>query len=322
MKNNRIFLLTVGFLASIFILEGSIRAASPFFGPPLVAWNTMEDAKRLKLAESSERYPTPAYLIMGNSTSLIGFNPTIFDAAANLPIGSSFNAAMNGSDIKTIRDFSCDYIVSTIRPKNLVLLFSNIGMIQNGDYKAFRSTSANALSSLYLYQYRNTFRDPMTVNTLFRVLKYRDKRQGLVYRWADNLDEFGYTKYVVTNAKLPKKGWNPREDQVMDGVSYRVSRSQLKHLIEIRDLAKKNGVKLLIGTVPLPGQDLAYRGTIRAIAEDLGVGFVQGNDALGEGRYFQDEIHLNKDGARVFSEFLAKELMQIAKGTRLQSSGP
>jgi len=312
MTKNRVFSFVVGLLFSFFILEGSIRAASTFLGPPLISWNTMEDAKKLKLDEFLVKYKSPKYVLMGNSTTLIGFNPTTFDSVAGLPAGSSFNAAMNGSEIKSIRDFACRYIIPTIKPKNLVLLFSNIGMIQTEDYKDLKSNSPRVLSNSYLYKYRNTLRDPMTVNTLLRILHYRDKEQGIVYRWANNLDDFGYTKYGTSDVKFPQNGWNPKEDSTLDETTYLVNRSQLKYLIEIRDFAQKNGVNLIIGTVPLLAKDVEYRGTVRAIARDLGIGFIQGNDALGHGKYFQDGIHLNKGGAEIYSEFLAKELQLIA----------
>jgi hypothetical protein len=307
----RAFLFVVGLITSFCILEGSIRVASTYLGPPIISWNTMEDAKKLKLEEFRAKYKSPKYVLMGNSTTLIGFNPTIFDSVAGLPAGSSFNAAMNGSDIKTMRDFACGYIISKINPKTLVLLFSKTEMIQIQDYKELDSVSENVLFSSYLYKYRNTLRDPMTVNTILRILKYRDTRQGIVYRWADNLDDFGYTKYGTTSATFPEKGWNPRENSALDLSSYRVNKSQLKYLIEIRDFGQKHGVNLVIGTVPLLAQDLEYRGTLRAIADDLEIGFIQGNDAVGQGKYFQDEIHLNKDGAKIFSEFLAKELLPL-----------
>ena len=311
MIKNKVFLFVVGLLSSFCILEGSIRVASSYLGPPVISWNTMEDAKRLKLEEFRAKYKTPKYVLMGNSTTLIGFNPTIFDNAAGLPAGSSFNAAMNGSDIKTMRDFACGYIIPSIKPTTLVLLFSNTKMIQIRDYKKLDSRSANVLSNSYLYKYRNTFRDPMTVNTFLRILNYRDTRQGIVYRWADNLDDFGYTKYGTNIGVFPRRGWNPREGGVLDATHYTLNKSQLKYLIEIRDFAQKNGVNLAIGTVPLLAKDLEYRGTVRAIAGDLDIGFIQGNDAVGQGKYFQDEIHLNKSGAKIFSEFLAKELLPL-----------
>jgi hypothetical protein len=308
MKKNRVFLFIVGLLLSVLALEAIARAVSPVLGPPLISWNTMEDAKRLKFEEYLERYQNPKYVVMGNSTSLIGFNPTIFDSTANLPIGSSFNAAMNGSDIKTIRDFALDFIVGKVKPENLVLLFSNTSMIQGPKYQDFKLDTGNLLSNSYLYEYRNTFRDPMTINTILRTLKFQDTRQGIVYRWADNIDEFGYTKYETTDATFPDAGWDPTKGVSPDSKNYSVNVSQLSYLIEIRDFAKKNGVNLIIGTVPLLAQDRAYRGTVRQIADDLGVDFVQGNDAVGQGKYFQDGIHLNREGAKIFSEFLAQKL--------------
>lgn len=308
MSKNRVFLFTVGVLLSVLALEMIARVISPVLGPPLIAWNTMEDAKRLKFEEYLEKYQNPKYVVMGNSTSLIGFNPTIFDASANLPIGSSFNAAMNGSDIKTIRDFALDFIIDEMKPENLVLLFSNTSMIQGPKYQDFKTDSETLLSNFYLYKYRNTFRDPMTINTILRTLKFKDTRQGIVYRWADNIDEFGYTKYETTDATFPESGWDPTKGITTDSRDYSVDGAKLRYLTEIRDYAEKNGVNLIIGTVPLLAQDLAYRGVVRKIADELGVGFIQGNDAIGQGKYFQDGIHLNREGAKKFSEFLAQKL--------------
>jgi len=308
MTKNKGFLFISGLLLSVLVLELCARAISPVLGPPLISWNTMEDAKKFKLEEYLDKYQNPEFVFMGNSTTLIGLNPSIFDASANFPSGSSFNAAMNGSDIKTIRDFAVGYIVKEVKPKNLVLLFSNTSMIQGPKYQDFEFDSGNQLTKSYLYKYRNTFRDPMTINTFLRTLKFRDTRQGIVYRWADNLDEFGYTKYETTAATFSEPGWDPKKVNKPETKKYQVDDLRLRYLTEIRDYAKVNGVNLIIGTVPLLAQDLVYRGTVRQIADDLGVDFIQGNDAVGQGMYFQDGVHLNKDGTRVFSEFLAEKL--------------
>ena len=308
MLKNRAFLFFIGLLVSVLLLEGGVRAASPLLGPPLGSWNTMEDANRLKLDEFRDKYQSPEYVFMGNSTTLIGLNPTIFDLQAGLKAGSSFNAAMNGSDIKTMRDFAKSYIIERVKPKNLVLLFSNTPMIYGPRYEDLNTESSNFFSNSYLYRYRNTLRDPMTVNTFIRVIKNRDTRQGIVFRWADNLDDFGYTRYETTDATNPEDGWVPNQEAKQDSKSYPVDVSSLKYLNEIRDFAIKNGVNLIIGTVPLLSQDLGYRGMVQEIANELGIDFVQGNDAVGQGKYFQDGIHLNRQGAKIFSEFLAEKL--------------
>lgn len=307
-----LILFVCGILLSVGAIEGAVRAMSPLLGPPLLKWNTMEDAKILKLEEFRKKYPKPKYILMGNSTVLIGFDPTVFDVEAALPDGSSFNAAMNGSEIKQIRDFAFGYILKEIQPKNLVILFSNSGMAVNADYISPNSDLPVLEKYSYIYRYRNTFRDPMTLNTFLRIMKFHNKRQGIVYRWADNLDEFGYTKYETTEATFPEPGWDPTQVAGQSALLLaNINRDGLKYLAEIRDLIREQGGNLIIGTVPTLGFDPKYRGAIEQIAKNLGVPFVQGNDAVGQGKYFQDGVHLNKQGSIEFSKFLARELPKL-----------
>jgi hypothetical protein len=311
MTKNRVFLFVIGIILSAMVIELGVRAISPLLGPPLVSWNTMEDAKKLKFEEFLKRYQYPEFVFMGNSTTLIGVRPNIFDESADLPVGSSFNAGMNGSDIKTMRDFAISYIIKNVKPRNLVMLFSNTNMIEDHGYQKLKIQSPSLISNSYFYKYRNTFKDPMTVNTFLRIAKYRDARQGIVYRWADNLDDFGYTRYGITTTRFPEAGWNPVTEIENDEGTYLVDDSQFRYLLEVRDFARNNGVNLVIGTVPLPAQNNQYRTTIREIANKFGIDFIQGNNAIGQGKYFQDKVHLNKDGSRIFSEYLGQKLPKI-----------
>ena len=307
-----VILFVCGILISVISLEITVRAMSPLLGPPLVKWNTMEDAKILKLEELRVKNPEPKYIFMGNSSVLIGFNPSVFDTEAALPPGSSFNAAMNGSEIKQIRDFACGYILREIHPKNLVILFSNPAMALNAEYNGSVAEDSVLENNFFLYRYRNTFRDPMTLNTFVRVLKFRDTRQGIVYRWADNLDELGYTKYGTTESAIEDSGWDPMQKAKVATLRFpSVDKAGLKYLTEIRDLSRAKGGNLVIGTVPTLSFDPNYRDAIKQMAKYLGVSFVQGNDAVGQGKYFQDGVHLNKQGAAVFSKFLALELPKL-----------
>ena len=299
-------------MISILALEVAVRLVSPLLGPPLVKWNTMEDAKMLKLEEFQTKYPTPKYIFMGNSTVLIGFNPTVFNTEAALPPGTSFNAAMNGSEIREIRDFACGYILKEIHPRNLVILFSNTSMALNADYSRSVVDVTSLENNFFIYKYRNTFRDPMTLNTFLRVVKFRDTRQGIVYRWADNLDDFGYTKYETTANTFANPGWDPKKVDKQVKLLYPLAnKSSLRYLLEIRDSAKAHGDNLIIGTVPTLSFDPKYRDAIEQMAKYLGVSFVQGNDAVGQGKYFQDGVHLNKQGSIEFSKFLAQELPKL-----------
>lgn len=320
MKKNVIIFLC-GFLLSLLGIEGVVRISSPLLGPPLTKWNTMEDAKILKLEEFSYKYSRPSYVFMGNSTTLIGLNPSVFNAEMNLPNGASFNAAMNGSEIRQIRDFACGYILGEAKPRNLVILFSNSAMATNVDYEVLTNGSADFRENSYIYRYRNTFRDPLTVNTFLRILKFRDTRQGLVYRWADNLDDFGYTRYDTTDTEISDKGWKPFEPvAVGQNGNQEINLDGMKYLIEIRDFARSQGSNLIIGTVPTLSYDAKYRGQIEAMANYLGVTFIQGNNAVGEGKYFQDGVHLNRRGANEFSRFLSRELSRLGKACNSSNS--
>ena len=304
----QLFTLTLGILISLLLVESTIRIASPILGPPMSSWNTMEDAKKLKLSEFQTKYDSPDFLIMGNSTALIGFNPVIFDARMNNDQRFSFNAAMNGSDIGTIQDFATSFIIPIIKPHNLVILVSNTGMLFDSNFLPLAGGDSSFLNQSYLYRYRNTLRDPMTLNTLVRFAQYRDGRQGIIYRWADNLDDYGYSEYPTTEGSVGEIGWNPASSTIDQIEEVSIDTSKLKSLIQIRDLARQNNINLVLGTVPLLSNDRNYRATVRSVADLLGIGFVQGNDALGEGKYFQDGIHLNKNGAEVFSKFMADSL--------------
>jgi hypothetical protein len=304
-------LFICGILLSILALEGVTRLVSPLLGPPLIKWNTMEDAKALKLKEFELKYSKPKYIFMGNSTVLIGFDPPVFDTEAGLSPGSSFNAAMNGSEIRHIRDFACSYILKEVEPKNLVILFSNTGMATDYDYHSLTSGASTLEKYFYIYRYRNTFRDPMTINTFIRIMKFRDKRQGIVYRWADNLGESGYTKYPTTEATVATPGWNPsRIVKLGESSLPMLDTKGIRYLTEIRDLLRSQGGNLILGTVPTLSFSQNYRESIEQMAEYLDVAFVQGNDAVGEGKYFQDGVHLNRQGATEFSKFLARELLK------------
>ena len=81
--------------------------------------------------------------------------------------------------------------------------------------------------------------------------------------------------------------------------------------MEIRDLFRAKGKNLIIGTVPTLSFDPKYRDAIEQMAKYLGIAFVQGNDAVGQGKYFQDSVLLNRKGATEFSKFLAQKLPKL-----------
>jgi hypothetical protein len=305
MTAKRLAAFILGFFLSVIVFEGLIRIASPLLGPPLVSWNTMEDAKRLKLRDFKVEYGQPEFVFMGNSTTLIGVNTEVFDRYSNSEISRSFNAGMNGANIVNIRDFAVDFVIPEVRPKNLVILFSNLGMLLNSEYQAFSPDRDIWLNKSQLYSYRNTLRDPMTLNTLIRVIKYRDTNQGIIYRWAAQLNDFGYQD--ITRTSITETGWSPESNKKIEQ-TIKVNKNELEFITEIRDFARANNINLIIGTVPKLSFDQKLRATVKSVAKELDIGFIQGNDALGTGDFFQDGTHLNYQGSIEFSKFLGSKL--------------
>ena len=86
------------------------------------------------------------------------------------------------------------------------------------------------------------------------------------------------------------------------------NQTEIKYITEIRDFAKAENVKLILGTVPKSNFDERLRATVKSVARDLGIQFIQGNDALGSGEFFQDGTHLNYQGSVEFSKFLGVQL--------------
>jgi hypothetical protein len=178
-------------------------------------------------------------------------------------------------------------------------------MLLNSEYKIFSPMKDSWLNKSRIYSYRNTLRDPMSLNTLIRVIKYRDTNQGIIYRWAAQLNDFGYQD--VTRMSATETGWNPESNEKIDQ-TVKVRRDETKFITEIRDFARAKNINLIIGTVPKSTLEPALRSVVKSVAKELDIGFVQGNDALGSGEYFQDGLHLNYQGSVEFSKFLGLNL--------------
>jgi hypothetical protein len=149
----------------------------------------------------------------------------------------------------------------------------------------------------------------MTINTLIRVARFRDSKQGIIYRWAAQLNDFGFQD--VTRFSVSDKGWDPNILREEANRKIVIDKDQLRYLIEIRNSAESRGIKLIIGTVPTLSLDQKLRETTREVASMLNIDFIQGNDAVSSGKYFQDGTHLNYPGRVEFSEFLGNEIKRI-----------
>lgn len=311
MRIRPVFTFIAGTVIAYLCLELLMVAVSPVLGPPLKSWNTMQDAKILKLRALVDGRMNPDTIFMGDSTVYIGVNPNIVNQDLK-GVASTFNAGMNGSDLATIYQFLLDDIIPTSHPKRVIVLLSNLGMMSvKCDVHQSRSKT-NVLDGSRLFAYRNTFRDPMWVNTLLRSIKHRSTHEGIVYRWAADLDPFGYSVFGQDTATQPSLGW---DDHSLLGIQATTSSGLWPNscLLAMRDAMLKEGGELIIGTVPTSLLRGDFREGARTLAREMNVKFIQGNDAVKSGLLFADGVHLNDNGAETFSHFLASQIKVLMK---------
>jgi hypothetical protein len=122
MKIQPLFTFILGTVIADLCLELLMVTISPVLGPPLNSWNTMQDAKILKLRSLVDGKMNPDTIFMGDSTVYIGVNPNILNQDLKGTL-STFNAGMNGSDLATMYQFLMDEIIPISHLKRLIVLF-------------------------------------------------------------------------------------------------------------------------------------------------------------------------------------------------------
>jgi hypothetical protein len=298
------------------VLEICLRIFSPLLGPPIRSWNTMQDAKLLKLQELP-RSLMPDIFVFGNSTALVGVNPKYINDSEKEKI--IFNAAMNGSDTLSMVRFATEEIWPKYKPRKMLMLLSQ-GSFRSSlsrdehPYELASPSEQNALnksgffSATYLYKYRNLLRDPMVMNTLVRSIRFRDTNQGVVVRWASDLNAYGYSRFPIANNSV-NGGWSTDEDIGKDNLGkVTIPRGTYEDMKMLSRFSEIHKVEIVISTVPTLSLDLEYRSIAQEISSSFGFEFLQGNDVIRNGRFFQDGVYLNSLGAKKFSKWLAKQI--------------
>ena len=310
--------ISVGVLAGLFLVESLVRITAPIMGPPLKSWNTMQDAKEYRL-NGADSFKRDGIFVLGNSTALIGINPSIISLASqeNLQV---FNAAMNGSNLTHMKDFALDFIIPKQSPKALVLFLAPGTLDMPIEVKARTSLLSSSLlpssardwlgERFYLFKYRNNLRDPMTLNAFRKSLFSGNTGFGIVNSWANDLDSFGYSRLEYANNSIGG-GWSLKDANQSLRYARDFMKSDINSLNKLISVGKVNDTKIIISSVPLPYLDDQYRIQVKSLANSLGITFISGNDAVTSGDYFSDGIHLNKRGAEVFSKFIAQELIKL-----------
>ena len=305
----------LGIIVGLLLFEGILRLLSPLLGPPLVSWNTMQDAKLYKLANLDTKL-SPDTFVLGNSTALIGVNPSVINSA-NQDV-RVFNFAMNGSDSLSMVRLATDEIIPNYRVRNLILFFSQGSFRGDSDFSnhiyelaqprnSQESLMSKVISESYFYRYRNMIRDPMALNSLVRSVRFFSVDQGIVARWASDLDDSGYSLLEISDTQIAE-GWDGSPQQAVEDSEIVLPAGTVADLEYLKSFVDSRNISVTLATVPTTSYDPAYRLTVEKLAGLFGFRFIQGNDAVYLGEFFQDPVHLDSSGAELFSKWLAERI--------------
>ena len=313
----RILKLLSGIITGIFLLEVIMRLASPIIGPPQTVWQIQQQAKVIKIKERPSALGPIDLVIMGDSTGKEGVDPDILDAAVGEGF-HSFNASLNSSTTYTIMK-QFQEILRYSKPKYLLIMLGP-GTSRDSDVDESAKTYDKAASAeqvseiksflnsnFYLYRYRNNIRDPFILNTLYRSIRYQSLREGVIYRNVDTMKFNGDSSFARTLNSYSTGRWQlPTSESALTITHFPAA--TMRHLRILQAECVKIGAKLVLATVPTNSYNPNYRAQVGAIAKQLDIQFIQGNDATTDFSDFSDGVHLNENGAKKLSKLIGIEL--------------
>ena len=311
-----------GIITGVLLLEAIMRLVSPIVGPPQTVWQIQQQAKVIKIQERPANLGLIDLIIMGDSTGKEGVDPDILDSSVGEEF-HSFNASLNSSTTYTIlKQFQ--EILQYSKPRYLLIMLGP-GTSRDSDVDESveiydKAASAEMSSGIkgflnrnfYLYRYRNNIRDPFILNTVYRSIRYQSLKEGVIYRNVDTMKFNGDSNFARTLHSYSTGKWElPKSEPILKITHYPAA--TMRHLRIIQEECKKIGAILILSTVPTNNYNPKYRALASSVGEELGLEFIQGNDATTNLADFSDGLHLNAVGAKKLSELIGIELQAVLK---------
>lgn len=308
----------LGSLVGFLFIELAVRALSPVFGPPLEYHTPIAQAKVTQLRALADRGESIDVFFVGSSTVLEGVDIDAFERTSGGL--TAFNGALNAGDTHVMRRFVLEELVPEMEPRLVVYGMSPGVFVEpdDPDVKAYDSAPATAIeepswlrrmvSDLYIYRYRNTLREPLTVNTIIRSIRAGDTNQGVIARLLTDMSEHGDTEnrrdYSLGEDPIdpPDRSETPDPARIPQ-----VSRSDLQ---ELRDGLGRIGAQLVLAIMPAPDMDGSFVADVESLSAELGLEVIDATEATPSTRFFYDSVHLNREGAEQLGTFLGLKLPQ------------
>lgn len=324
-------------LVLLLLVEALLRVASPRVRHfDLVEFPFEQGRKRFRLAELVREGRPPDVLFVGDSTIETGVSPREFTAAApGHP--SAFNYASGANNAEFARHVVRDALEDVdARPRVVVFGWSYVvyggrdpaapgARVKHLGFAGMRRISGHMqpLDALRLWGDRDVFRAMVEHGPPWT-------------RSPDDIVEHeGWVRFPKPFGDHPKPDRDAFAKLVSDALAvYEVTPEIRAHAVATFDMLSRSGIPCVFVLTPVspemreydPRIDLALDAVRRGIlplARERGLRVIDASDTgLFDKRQFMDLMHLNQEGAVVFSRWLAEhpDMIQPPPSTRSPSS--
>lgn len=322
MRRERLALLVAACLVAI--AEVSVRLAAPHLPGPLT-WNdyaVQAKAQRLEdLRKAGLRVPV---VLAGSSSMNAAGDPELL---ADLTGRRTYNAALNGADMRSVAAWVEQVVLAHARPSTVVVGTTSLELNDNGltqaefrrgllrsDGLALAAGRAGITDRLEgalqeasaLVRYRSVLRRPATISE-----DRASQRRGDAGAWGtlDALEAFHARDYAIT----PSFRQRTRDRSFH---RFAVGGPQVEALERLIARLDRAGVRTVLVKLPVTTDVLAihpggakdyrrYEAALAGVVARTGVRFIDASARIGDRRWFVDPLHLNAAGSQRFTQLLA-----------------
>lgn len=255
-------------------------------------------------------------VLLGDSTVEVGFDPDVV-MAANPALGIVYNAALPAASPELWRLWSDDVVEPALTPDTVVIGFTSLAF---NDFGTFRPEVTDRYRESPA---RETF-SPVDPRRWSALVRHRNelRRPGAwlgVGGVDPALSTLGHDRATASRGySIPESFATRMRDQVL--VDYAIAGTQVGHLHELVGALRTAGIDVVLVDMPvviddhLPlhdGGEVAYaqyRAAVERLESELGVRVLAPPESMFGRELFADPVHLNQEGTRALSEWLATML--------------
>lgn len=320
--------LVVSMLVVVALVAGAeltVRAAASRLPEPLV-WNDHEVQNKVARMTSLGGAPVA---FVGSSSMNAAADPQLADRLVG---AKTFNAALNGADMRSMEFWVTRVVLPKLRPQVVVLGTTSLELNDNGItqadfFRRFRRSEgarrllgtlgprarveAWAEDHSYLARYRTELRRPGTiVRGNEQAERGRVGPRGVLAA----IPEFHRRPYAIP----PEFKRRTESESYHD---YAVGGAQLQALDRLAETLESRGVALVVVKLPVTRELLPmhpggradygrYERTLERFVEERDIELVDASAHIGDESDFVDPIHLNDNGMRSFTRLVAPVIRQ------------